>query len=236
MSADRVNARLAELSARRGLGAEQRAQLAALLAGIEEDERAPTAVRAATRAVDVHVADSLVALDLAPVRGARRIADIGAGAGFPGLPLAIALPASKVCLLESNGRKCEFLRATAARLALSNVRVAQARAEEWEEGRLDHDVVLARAVAAQPVVLEYAAPLLCVGGILVDWRGRRLPDEEAAADRAAAELGLRRIDVVAVHPFDEARDHHLHVFEKVSATPPRFPRRAGMARKRPLGG
>jgi 16S rRNA (guanine527-N7)-methyltransferase len=232
---ERVEARLAELAERFGLTSAQCDQLATLLAAIERDAHAPTAVREPERAVDVHVADSLVALELGPIRAAGVIADLGAGAGFPGLPLAVALPASEVHLLESSARKCEFLRDAAARLGLENVRVVWARAEEWEDGGLAHDVVLARALAAQPVVLEYAAPLLREGGVLVDWRGRRLAAEEAAAERAAAELGLRRMDILATEPFAGARDHRLHVFEKIALTPPRFPRRTGMARKRPLG-
>jgi 16S rRNA (guanine527-N7)-methyltransferase len=109
-----------------------------------------------------------------------------------------------------------------------------ARAEEWGDGSSHHDLVVARALAAQPVVLEYAAPLLKVGGALVDWRGKRMPEEEDLADRAAEALGLRRTEVRRVVPFAGARDHHLHVFVKVEETPARFPRRAGVARKRPL--
>jgi 16S rRNA (guanine527-N7)-methyltransferase len=84
-------------------------------------------------------------------------------------------------------------------------------------------------------VLEYAAPLLRVGGSLVDWRGALGRREEEAAARAAAELGLRRVDVRRVEPFAGAREHHLHVYLKLHETPARFPRRAGIARKRPLG-
>jgi 16S rRNA (guanine527-N7)-methyltransferase len=84
-------------------------------------------------------------------------------------------------------------------------------------------------------VLEYAAPLLRVGGALVDWRGRRHADEERSATRAAAELGLRLLEIRRVEPYAEARDHHLHIYVKDSPTSARFPRRAGIARKRPLG-
>src|ERR1035437_937628 len=93
MSAEGVRARLVELGGHYGLAQAQRDQLATLLAALERDEHAPTAVREPERAVDVHVADSLVALELEPVRAATAIADLGAGAGFPGLPLAVALPA-----------------------------------------------------------------------------------------------------------------------------------------------
>ena len=112
-----------------------------------------------------------------------------------------------------------------------------ARAEEWRAGSEAHDLVVARALAPQPVVLEYAAPLLRVGGRLVDWRGRRDGAEEERGARAAAELGLRpRRGASPSQPFAGAHSRHLHVFEKVGTTPPRFPRRPGMARKRPLGG
>jgi 16S rRNA (guanine527-N7)-methyltransferase len=119
---------------------------------------------------------------------------------------------------------------------VENAHVICTRAEGWEEGRSRNDVVVARALAPQTVVLEYAAPLLRLGGSLVDWRGRRARPEEDAAARAAAELGLRRLEIRRVQPFAGARDHHLHLFAKVDETPARFPRRAGMARKRPLGG
>ena len=96
-------------------------------------------------------------------------------------------------------------------------------------------MVTARALAPQPVVLEYAAPLLRADGVLIDWRGQRAEAEERAALRAAAELGLERAEVRRVHPFAAALERHLHVFVKTTETPARFPRRVGVARKRPLG-
>jgi 16S rRNA (guanine527-N7)-methyltransferase len=177
-----------------------------------------------------------VALELDPVRTATRVADLGSGAGFPGVALAVALPSAEVRLVESQRRRCEFLERIRIAAELENVHVICARVEDWSEGFSVHDLVVARALAPQPVVLEYAAPLLQMGGSLVDWRGRRSPSEEQNADRAAAELGMRRLAIHRVGPFKGARDHHLHVFAKVEETPSRFPRRAGIARKRPLGG
>ena len=107
---------------------------------------------------------------------------------------------------------------------------------QWPAGRERHDAATARAVGAQPLVLEYAAPLLRVGGVLVDWRGRRDPEEERAAVRAGELLGLERRAIVAVTPYPQATDLHLHVWAKREATPERFPRRPGIAKKRPLGG
>ncbi len=185
--------------------------------------------------MQAHIADSLAALELDALSGARRIADLGSGAGFPGLALAVALPDAEVSLIESQTRKCEFLERLCTAAGVENARVVCTRAEEWGAGIGTNDAVLARALAPQAVVLEYAAPLLRVGGALVDWRGRRDQAAEREADRAAALLGLARDEVRRVIPFEGASDHHLHVFTKVRETPSRFPRRAGIARKRPLG-
>jgi 16S rRNA (guanine527-N7)-methyltransferase len=231
----RRNRRLEALCTRHGLSVEQTAKLTMILTVLANDERAPTSVRDPALAVDVHLADSLVALELESLCEARVIADIGAGAGFPGLPLAVALPTAEIRLIESQARKCDFIAGLCTALGIDNAKVFQTRVEDWAEGRDAHDVVLARALAAQPVVLEYAAPLLRIGGMLVDWRGARKADEEQAAVPAAACLGLELVDVVHVEPYPGAREHHLHLYRKFAATPERFPRRAGMARKRPLG-
>jgi 16S rRNA (guanine527-N7)-methyltransferase len=206
-----------------------------VLGCLEEDEQAPTTVREAERAIDVHLADSLVALELESVRNADALVDIGAGAGFPGVPLAVALPEREMTLVDSQARKCAFIERVVEQAGLGNTRVLCARVEEWPEGLGAHDIVLARALAAQPVVLEYAAPLLRLGGALVDWRGARDAREEQAAAVAAEQLGMEREAIRRVEPFEGVRDHHLHVYVKRRETPDRFPRRVGMARKRPLG-
>jgi 16S rRNA (guanine527-N7)-methyltransferase len=226
---------LAALAARYDLTEHQTHQLERLLGALERDPQAPTTVRAGVAALDTHVADSLVALELDTAREAKCIADLGAGAGFPGIVLAIALPDSEVRLLESQARKCAFMETLIAEVAVNNARVVNVRAEDWPAGAGAHDLVTARALAPQEVVLEYAAPLLAPSGRLLDWRGRRDQEGEAIAKAAAAELGLELLEVRAVEPFSGARDLHLHLFAKTAPTPARFPRRAGMARKRPLG-
>ena len=180
----------------------------------------------------MHIADSLTGLEVAAVNEAGRIVDLGAGAVLPGLVLAIARPEAEVVLVESAGKKCAWLERTVEGLGLENVRVACARAEELEEGPFD--VVTARALGALPVLCEYAAPLLREGGSLVAWKGAVEAQEEADGLHAAAVLGLARVEVRAVTPYRGSERRTLHVFRKVAPTPAGYPRRAGMAAKRPL--
>ncbi len=226
---------LAALAARWGLPAAAARPLGILLDRLAGDEHAPTAVRGRSEVLARHIADSLAGLEIDQVRAARRVADLGAGAGLPGAVLAVALPAAQIHALESQRSKCAYIVSLASAAALSNLRVACSRAEDWREGLGRQDLVVARALAAQPVVLEYAAPLLAEGGHVVEWRGRRDAEDERAGDAAARELGLERVEVRRVEPFQGASDRHLHVFAKLAPTPPRFPRRTGVAAKRPLG-
>ena len=227
--------RLASLLERYSLPPRAGAQLAALAELLSKDPDAATTVRAPGRVHDDHLADALAGLELEQLRAASSIADLGSGAGVPGLPLAIALPHAQVTLVESNGRKHAFIERALSVCGIANAEAVHARAETWTEGRDGNDVVTARALAPLPVVAEYAAPLLRVGGALVVWRGRRDDLEEAAATRAASELGLQPSEPLAVNPYAQARHRHLHVMTKIAPTPARFPRRPGVARKRPLG-
>jgi 16S rRNA (guanine527-N7)-methyltransferase len=199
------------------------------------DPTAPTAVREVSEALDRHVADSLVAAELPAVRDARRIADLGSGAGWPGLALAAALPGARVALVESAIRHCRYLERAVDAGRLENAEVVRARVEEWVDGVGVHDVVTARALASLPVLCEYAAPLLAVGGVLVAWKGAVSDAEASAGAAAAVQLGLEPAEVLAVDPYPAAEHRTLHVFRKIAPTPDRFPRRAGMAVKRPLG-
>lgn len=224
--------RLRELGDEYGLGEEAVGRLRALLVLLAADSHAPTPIREPAAAVDAHVADSLSGL--ATIAEAESIADLGSGAGFPGLVLAAARPFARVTLVESAGRRAAWLERAAAGAGLANVTVVPARAEEWRP----HPalaVITARALAPLPVLVEYAAPLLAPGARLVAWKGAPDPDEEADGRVAAAVLGLAESAVVPVRPFPGVRDRRLYVYTKVGETPAAFPRRAGMATKRPLG-
>lgn len=164
------------------------------------------------------------------------MADIGSGAGLPGLPLAIALPQASFALVESAARKCEFLERAVRVCGLGNAEVIHSRVETWAAPPpADFDVVTCRAVASLEVVVEYGAPLLSVAGHLLVWQGRRDLQVERRAERAAGRMGLRPVEVRQVWPYRSAHDRHLHLFSKVRETPAGFPRRPGAATKRPLG-
>jgi 16S rRNA (guanine527-N7)-methyltransferase len=212
-------------------------RLADLLRLLAEDPDAPTSVTEPARAVDVHIADSLSGLPLLRDRPSPdSIVDIGSGAGFPGLPIAVALPI-RVDLLEATGRKCAFIERAIDTLALDNAAVVCRRAEEWGagEGRGRYGAALVRAVGSLPTLLEYGAPLLREGGLLIAWKGRRNRAEEKAGAGAAETLGLRSHAVVTADPFPGATARHLYAYQKVAPTPAGYPRRPGVARKRPLG-
>jgi 16S rRNA (guanine527-N7)-methyltransferase len=226
---------LDDLVRRYALPAGALAALRALLELLAADPTAPTALRDPQEVLEDHLADALVALDLEPVRAAETVADLGSGAGVPGLPLAIAKPSAAFALIESNGRKCDFIARASAISGLRNVEVINERVERWRDGMDRFELVTARALAPLAVVVEYAAPLLSKGGSLIAWRGMRDPGVESAAMTAARALGLAAVEVKAVRPYAGARWRHLHVFVKEKPTPPSFPRRPGMARKRPLG-
>lgn len=186
----------------------------------------------------VHVADSLSGLSCAEVRDARRAADLGSGAGFPGIPLALFMPACQFTLIDSVGRKVEFMNEVITALGLENVRAIKSRSEDWAagEGRESCDLVTARAVAPLPALAELASPLLTEGGHLVAWKGEAEPESERVIAENMDRLAMELIRDEVVVPFKGSRERRLYVLAKTGPTPEGLPRRAGMARKRPLGG
>ena len=174
------------------------------------------------------MADSLVALDLPAVRAARRVADLGSGGGFPGLALAIALPAAHVALVESVGRKCAFLATAVGELGLGNVEVVNARAEAWPEGIGAQDLVVARALAPLPV-LAGVRGATARAAAACSWPGRAAASRQrrpTARPRRDA-LGMSAPQAISVDPFPRARDRHLYLSSKVSPTPSRIPAATG---------
>jgi 16S rRNA (guanine527-N7)-methyltransferase len=200
-------------------------------------ERASVSSVVDERAWRVHVDDSLTGLEVRELAGATRIADVGAGAGFPGLALAVAMPDARVDLIESVGRKCEFMRRAIGAAGIPNASVLNTRSEDWAsaEGREAYEVVTARAVGRLSTLAELASPLLKPNGVLVAWKGKRDEDEEQQLANAAESLAMRPEQILDVGDRAGSKHRHLHVMRKIGSTPPNLPRKAGMAKKRPKG-
>jgi len=169
---------------------------------------------------------------LAPGQAARAI-DLGAGAGFPGLPIKIAHPALRLTLLESAAKKTAFLEEVVERLALADVAVVTGRAESAArepDHREAYDLALARALASLPVLVELALPFLRLGGVLAAPKGSRVAQEVAAAAPALRACGGRLLSTerLADSPLT------LVLVEKVAPTPSTYPRRPGIPAKHPL--
>jgi 16S rRNA (guanine527-N7)-methyltransferase len=200
-------------------------------------ERASVSSVVDARAWKVHVADSLTGLEIADLRDAGRIADVGAGAGFPGLALAVALPEAQVDLIESIGRKCDFMSRAIEATGIANANVLNTRSEDLASGggREAYDLVTARAVGRLSTLAELASPLLKPNGALIAWKGKRDEDEEQQLARAAESLAMHPESILDVGDRAGSKHRHLHVIRKSGSTPPNLPRKPGIAKKRPKG-
>lgn len=168
-----------------------------------------------------------------------RVVDIGAGAGFPGLPLKIAFPGIRLTLAESVGKKTAFLKELVEGLELADVEILTVRAEELgrtEGYRGQFDVALARGIAALPALIEYALPMCKGHGHLLAWKGSDGPAEAASSANALSELGGAIAGVYSVNALSPPlpADRWIVSVEKVRRTPGRYPRRVGMPAKQPL--
>lgn len=184
-----------------------------------------------------HFLDSLSVARSVPLTAGLRVIDVGTGAGFPGLPLLIAFPHIHMTLMEATGKKVAFLEHVIRLLALSGARAVHARAEEAgqiPEHRAAYDLVLARAVARLPALVEYLLPLAKVGGQCIAMKGVTAEEEARDAARALDILGgrLNRIETVQLPGVDDP--HYLVIIDKVAHTPRGYPRKPGIPTRKPL--
>jgi 16S rRNA (guanine527-N7)-methyltransferase len=184
-----------------------------------------------------HFLDSLTLLKLGILQDGMRLIDVGAGAGFPGIPLKIAQPGLHVTLLEATGKKVMFLEYVINDLKLTDATAVKLRAEEAGQARAHrqaYDVAAARAVARLPILLEYLLPLVRVGGVCIAMKGKTAQAEADDSVNALKTLGgeLDRIETFTLPGVDEP--HHAVVIRKVAPTPARYPRQAGMPTQKPL--
>ena len=196
-----------------------------------------TAIREPGKIRVKHFLDSLTCLLAMRDKSMERVIDIGTGAGFPGLPLKIVCPSMQLTLVESVGKKADFCRHMAQVLGLQGVEVVQERAEILGQDpnyRERYDWSLTRAVAIMPVLAEYQLPLVRIGGSMLAMKGENAPAEAQSADNALRLMGghLRRLIPVTLPGVAEER--YLIVVDKIHTTPHKYPRRPGVAAKRPL--
>lgn len=187
-----------------------------------------------------HVLDSLSCLAIQDIELHGRLIDVGSGGGMPGIPLAIAQSDLTVTLLEATEKKVKFLRHARESLQLTTVDTLNQRAEEAGEHkgvRESYDVAVTRALASLPVVVEYCAPFVKEGGWILAMKGWLEQDELVAGQEAAKKLGaeLHKVAPVRLLPELEQKQRQIVVLRKMGATPSGYPRRVGLAKKRPLG-
>lgn len=167
-----------------------------------------------------------------------RVVDVGAGAGFPGLALRIVWPRARLSLIEATGKKVRFLEHVSEKLGFSDVQLIQGRAEELglrEPHRASYDLVLARAVAALPTLVEYLLPLAKRGGRVVAYKGSAAHEEAMCAEHGIRTLGGRLTKLIPIEIPGLAETRVLVLIDKVAQTPEGYPRGRGLARKHPLG-
>ena len=203
----------------------------------ENDRAGLTSITEPVAVAVKHFLDSLTGLLVREIAPHERVADIGSGAGFPGLVLAVVRPAAQYFLVEATGKKAAFLAAVKEALALRNVEIVSSRAEEvgrQASYRETCDLVVSRAVAPLPVVLEYGLPLTRVGGHLIAHKGPEAGREVADSGAALKALGgeVRRLKEVSLPR--AMGERVLVLVEKTAPTPPAYPRRPGIPAKRPI--
>jgi len=196
-----------------------------------------TAIRDVESIRTKHFLDSFSCVQAWKAVPPQRLVDVGTGAGFPGIPLKIIYPAMHLTLVESVGKKVKFCEHMVEVLGLENVKVVHARAEDVgqkAEFRENYDWAVARAVANLSVLSEYLFPLVKVGGTILAQKGESGPAEAQAAEQAMHLLGGKLKKLIPVNLPGVADDRYLVLMDKVAATPPKYPRNAGMAAKAPL--
>ena len=192
------------------------------LTGITED----------TQVAKLHLLDSLTVLATEDLSG-KTLIDVGCGAGFPGVPLAIACPEAKITLLDSLAKRMNWLETVLPQLGVANARCVTARAEEEvTKCRETYDFATSRAVARLNVLLELTAPYVRIGGAVLAMKGSAAREELAEAKNAIAKLGLK-LEEIRDFTIDGAT-HSVIVLRKVQPTPPRFPRRFSKIKQAPL--
>ena len=196
-----------------------------------------TAITDRDEFIEKHFVDSLLAAGLSEFSGAARILDIGTGAGFPGIPLALAFEDKEFVLADSLNKRVKIIESLCEKLGIGNVKAVHGRAEDLAkrgEYRESFDICVSRAVAGMSTLSEYCLPFVKPGGIFVAYKGPDCEEEVAQAAKAIDLLGGGDVKILSPQSGEASFDHRLVIVRKVANTPSAYPRKAGTPAKKPL--
>lgn len=196
-----------------------------------------TSITEPTEFVVKHFIDSLICAEFPEYKEAAKIIDVGTGAGFPGVPLAIVSPEKEFVLMDSLNKRLKIIDELCQRADIQNVTTLHARAEELARNkahREQYDLCVSRAVASMAVLAEYCLPFIKVGGFLMAYKGPDAEKEAADAENALSLLGGRVLEIRRGGLEEFVLDHRIVVIKKIKSTPSKFPRKAGTPTKEPL--
>ena len=196
-----------------------------------------TAIKDGKESAQKHFLDSANPQALKIISEAKNVIDIGSGAGFPGIVLAVMKPEVNFTLVDTRKKRCEFMESVKTHLGLSNVSIVWGRAEELGKMPLyreKFDAACARALAAMPVLLEYLAPFVKLGGCAMLYKGSIVDEEIAASETAASLLGFSSFTKLSYKLPEDGADLAVIKVVKYAETPSKYPRKPGIALKRPL--
>jgi 16S rRNA (guanine527-N7)-methyltransferase len=195
-----------------------------------------TGITESSEIYEKHFVDSLTCFKSNLIKPNMKVIDVGTGAGFPGVPIKIFMPSLNITLLDALNKRLDFLKVVSTDLDLDDIEFLHGRAEDYgkdEYYREKYDIVVSRAVADLPVLLEYCSPFLKVGGFFIAQKGKKVFDEIKEAESALKILNLKVEEIIPIK-INEITSHHLLILKKIDLTPNQYPRRSGKPTKKPL--
>lgn len=196
-----------------------------------------TAITGSIESAKKHFLDSVNPIAMTLMKNSESVIDIGSGAGFPGIPLAVLNPDVLFTLVDTRKKRCDFMEYAVEHLKLNNITIVWKRAEDLGKDityREQYDLACARALAAMPTLLEYLVPFVKLGGYTMLYKGSMAQDELNSAQNAIDTLGMGEFTIAPYSVYEESSKYAMVYGTKIKPTPVKYPRKSGMASKRPL--